>query len=45
VHRRNLARPVLLHARALESQLPVDAFDLEVTLWGRRAVATWETIE
>jgi hypothetical protein len=45
VHRRNLARPVLLYARALESQLPVDAFDLEVTLWGRRAVATWETIE
>ncbi len=39
VHRRNFARPVLLRAAELEGAEPVEAFTLEVTLWGRHAIA------
>jgi hypothetical protein len=45
IHRRNLTRPVLLRARALEGQTPVMAFDIEVILWGRHAIAAKEVIE
>ncbi|MCP4697223.1 MAG: hypothetical protein GY862_10280 [Gammaproteobacteria bacterium] len=43
VHRRAFSRPVLLRAPALESMLPVENFTLEVTLWGRQAIAARET--
>ncbi|RKZ78916.1 MAG: hypothetical protein DRR19_25690 [Candidatus Parabeggiatoa sp. nov. 1] len=45
VHRRNFARPVLLRAAELEGDKPVDAFTLEVTLWGRHAIAAHETVK
>jgi hypothetical protein len=44
-HRRNLPRPVLLHARALEDQTPIDAFDLNVVLLGRHAIAARESVK
>jgi hypothetical protein len=44
VHRRNMDRPVLLHARALERHQPVEAFEIEVTLWGRHAVTAREAV-
>ena len=39
VHRRHMPRPVRLRARALERGRPVREWDLEATLWGRRATA------
>lgn len=39
IHCRNFARPVLLRAIALEESEPVEVFILEVTLWGRHAIA------
>ncbi|HEC83677.1 MAG: hypothetical protein DRR08_08440 [Candidatus Parabeggiatoa sp. nov. 2] len=44
VHRRNFARPVLLRAAELEGDKPVDVFTLEVTLWGRHAIAALEAV-
>ena len=39
VHRRTLTRPVLLYAPELADAQPVTAFTLQITLWGRHAVA------
>ncbi|MDM8557816.1 hypothetical protein [Candidatus Parabeggiatoa sp. HSG14] len=44
VHRRNFARPVLLRSVELEGEEPVDVFTLEVTLWGRHAIAAQEVV-
>jgi hypothetical protein len=44
VHHRNFARPVLLRAKELESTEPVDVFSLEVTLWGRHAIAAQDVV-
>jgi hypothetical protein len=44
VHRRHFARPVLLRAKELESIEPVDVFSLEVTLWGRHAIAAQDVV-
>jgi hypothetical protein len=45
VHRRNFARPVLLRSVELEGDKPVDVFTLEVTLWGRHAIAAQEAVK
>ena len=45
VHRRNFARPVLLRAAELEGDKPVDVFTLEVTLWGRHAIAATDAVK
>jgi hypothetical protein len=45
VHRRNFARPVLLRSAELENMAPLDAFTLEVTLWGRQAVAAVSAVK
>ena len=45
VHRRNFARPVLLRSADLEGAAPVDVFTLEVTLWGRHAIAAQEAVK
>ncbi|MCK5665738.1 MAG: CRISPR system precrRNA processing endoribonuclease RAMP protein Cas6 [Thiotrichaceae bacterium] len=42
---RNFARPVLLRAIELEGTEPVDVFTLEVTLWGRHAIAAQEAVK
>lgn len=39
IHQRNMTRPVLLAAPALELERPVVEFQLHITLWGRRAIA------
>jgi hypothetical protein len=44
VHHRNFARPVLLRAAELESLEPVKHFTLEVTLWGRHAIAAQQEV-
>ncbi len=44
VHRRNFARPVLLRAKELEYGAAVDVFTLEVTLWGRHAIAAQDVV-
>jgi hypothetical protein len=44
VHHRNFARPILLRASELEGDKPVEAFTLEVTLWGRHAIANQEAV-
>jgi len=44
VHHRNFARPVLLRAAELESIEPVERFTLEVTLWGRHAIAAQQEV-
>jgi hypothetical protein len=44
VHRRNFARPVLLRAVELEGDKPIDVFTLEVTLWGRHAIAAQDVV-
>jgi len=45
VHRRNFARPVLLRAAELEGEVAVETFNLEVTLWGRHAIAARSAIK
>ncbi|EDN66834.1 hypothetical protein BGP_3134 [Beggiatoa sp. PS] len=45
VHHRNFARPVLLRATELEGDKPVDVFTLEVTLWGRHAIAAQDAVK
>jgi hypothetical protein len=45
VHRRNFARPILLRATELEGDKPVDLFTLEVTLWGRHAIAAIDAVK
>jgi len=45
VHRRNFARPVLLRSAELENMEPLNAFTLEVTLWGRHAISALEAVK
>ncbi|OAD20776.1 hypothetical protein THIOM_003499, partial [Candidatus Thiomargarita nelsonii] len=45
VHHKNFARPVLLRAMELEGTEPVDIFTLEVTLWGRHAIAAQNAVK
>jgi hypothetical protein len=45
VHRRQMTRPVLLCSTDLDRPEPVSRFSLEVTLWGRHAVAAADRIE
>ncbi|MEK8020260.1 MAG: hypothetical protein VSS75_025590 [Candidatus Parabeggiatoa sp.] len=45
VHRRNFARPVLLRSAELENMEPLNAFTLEVTLWGRQAISALEAVK
>lgn len=42
---RQLARPVLLAAPALETGEPVEAFHIEAILWGRQAIARRGVVE
>ena len=44
IQHRNFARPVLLRATELESMEPVESFTLEVTLWGRHAIAAQQEV-
>jgi hypothetical protein len=44
VQHRNFARPVLLRAAELESIESVEHFTLEVTLWGRKAIAAQQEV-
>ena len=44
IQHRNFARPVLLRAAELESIEPVERFTLEVTLWGRHAIAAKQEV-
>ena len=44
VQHRNFARPVLLRSTELEGIEPVNVFSLEVTLWGRHAIAFQDAV-
>ncbi len=45
VQHKNFARPVLLRSIELEGTEPVDIFTLEVTLWGRHAIAAQNAVK